>query len=100
MGARAQACSPHAGSTVRHWKEIWSINPLSERLNREIKRPNDVVGVFPKPEGSSGSPGPSLPKRATIGRSPINVIRRNHHDPLATRTSHPHELATLARHDL
>jgi transposase-like protein len=32
---------PHA-----HWRQIWSTNPL-ERLNGEIKRRTNVVGIFP-----------------------------------------------------
>ena len=36
----------YLGFPPAHWRQLWSTNPL-ERLNKEVKRRTDVVGIFP-----------------------------------------------------
>ena len=43
--AGADICA-FAAFPQAHWRKVWSTNPL-ERVNKEIKRRADVVGIFP-----------------------------------------------------
>jgi len=43
--ARTDVCA-FATFPTAHWRKVWSTNPL-ERVNKEIKRRTNVVGIFP-----------------------------------------------------
>ena len=74
--AEADICA-FAALPQAHWRKIWSTNPL-ERVNKEIKRRTNVVGIFPN-EARRHPPrrrrAPRGPRRMADHRPPLPLRR-------------------------
>ena len=73
-----------ASFPVAHWTKIWSTNPL-ERVNKEVKRRTNVVGIFPGDAAVLRLAGAVLIEATTSGRWPSAATCRRARWPSSPR---------------
>jgi transposase-like protein len=81
----------HLAFPPEHWRQIWRTHPL-ERLNQEVKRRADGVGIFPTAAAGGRLPGAILSEQHAAwpaGRRSFSVESR------AKRSAPLPELAPL-----
>jgi len=83
-------------SRPRSGRRSWGTNPL-ERLNKEVKRRTDVVGVFPNPEALLRLAGSVLAEAHDEWQAgDRRYLSEGSMALLAARTIDPEEVATPA----